>query len=247
MTALRTLQRGMLDWICDVKTAQIPAVKNNAGLRVYHTAYRARLREALGEVFEKTWAWLGDDDFDSCAATFIAAHPPTSWSLSHYGAAFPAFLAGAYQRDPEAAELAKLDWALHQCFSGPDALPLILKNWAAIDWENAVLKLVPTYREIDMATNAAAIWRALDDDEAPPAAIFFPEKVRHRVWRKGFSPHFSAMGEAEREALRLVSQGLSFGDICAAIAKDGEPDDNAAAIGDFLRQWIEDEIIASVE
>ncbi|MDH5265977.1 MAG: DNA-binding domain-containing protein, partial [Betaproteobacteria bacterium] len=42
---------------------------------IYRNAYRARLKEALQYVFERTWAYVGDDDFATACARYVESHP----------------------------------------------------------------------------------------------------------------------------------------------------------------------------
>jgi Putative DNA-binding domain len=246
MTNLADLQQGFLDWLRDRPGASAPIVTAQAGLEVYHYAYRAQLREALGETFEKCWGWLGDDLFDEAVSAFIAICPPKTWSLSNYGSQLPGFLSAHFPDDPEIAELACLEWALHVCFSGPDATPVDLAQWAEQDWERAILILVPTYAEVNLSTNVVAIWRALAEGVEPPPAGALPKPVVVRIWRKGFSPHFAAMDDEESRALSLVQQNKSFGEICAVLQSESGRDDITVRIGSYLSLWYQDEIIARV-
>jgi hypothetical protein len=246
VTGLRVSQQTLLDWVLDKPSAPVPKVLNAAGLDVYHFAYRARLREALGETFEKCWAWLGDELLDETVAAFVATYPPATWSLSTYGDQFPAFLATHFSDDPEVAELAALEWALHICFSGPDATPVDLTIWSEVDWERAILTLVPTFASICLTTNVAAIWRALDENTEPPSATCLPETVQYRIWRKGFSPHFKAMEPIESRVLGLVTERYSFEHICTLLVSEQDGAEIIPLLGSYLRDWQQDQIIAAI-
>ena len=47
-------------------------------LHIYHNAYRARLLENLQNAYDKTWAYIGDENFENAALGYIEATPPTN-------------------------------------------------------------------------------------------------------------------------------------------------------------------------
>jgi hypothetical protein len=91
------------------------------GLAVYHHAFRTQLRDCLAELFERSWAYLGDDAFHAAAAHHMVHRPPANWTLDAYGTRFHISLAELYPEDGEVTELAWIEWALRQAFSGSDA------------------------------------------------------------------------------------------------------------------------------
>jgi hypothetical protein len=164
---LETLQADFCAYLRDRPNAIEPQITGD--LAVYHHAYRAQLLACLRDTFEKTWSWLGDDPFEDAARAHIEAHPPHSWTLNLYGEGFDATLARLHPDDAEIAELAWLEWTLRRAFDGQDADPIDRARLAEIDWDNAVLHLVPTLRLGTVTTNCAAIWAALSEEQPPPA------------------------------------------------------------------------------
>jgi hypothetical protein len=243
--ALSDQQTGFQGWLIDSSSVAPPAVNNKKGLAIYHHAFRARLRQGLGETFEKTWLWLGDDAFDGAVAAYVRSHVPRHRSLDHYGDRFADFLRQHFADDLEISELAVIDWTLHLCFSGLDADPMDQDAFVACDWEKFVLRLVPTYTTHVLATNAASIWRALADQVPPPAAARLPSPVTYRFWRKAFSPHFTAMDVLEVRALDLVQKGLSFTAVCEALVNGASGSPPIAEIGCLLARWHDDSLIAA--
>ncbi len=163
------------------------------------------------------------------------------------GAQFAVFLAARYLRDPEVAELAAIEWALHLCFIGEDAEPVDAAAFAAANWETARLHLVPTYAELTLVCNSAALWRALDDTVQPPAVLIHSDPIAYRFWRKGFSPHFTAMDSLEASALVLVRKGLTFAEICERLAENDHGEDLPGRLGLLLGQWQVDGLIAAID
>ena len=246
---LLALQRSMRDHLisgADEITAQIHG-DASPRLAVYHHAYRAQLLDCLRDTFERVWAWLGDAGFEAAARRYIESHPPHSWTLSAYGDEFDRTLSGLYPDDREVAELAWLDWSLRRAFDGRDATPVAADALSDIDWDHAILRIVPTLRMRSISTNCAAIWTALSERNAPPAAARLHAPTALRVWRKEFSPHFRAVDSIEQQALLMACDGASFAAICSAIAARIEPSRAPEIAGALLAGWLQDGLIIAVE
>jgi len=241
---LGRLQEAFRDHLLDRRSAILPEVTGDLG--VYHYAYRAQLLNCLRDTFDKTWSWLGDDGFEAAAHAHIEAHPPSAWTLNVYGEGFDRTLAGLHPDDPEVAELAWLEWTLRRAFDGPDAEPVDQSVLAAIDWDQAVLYLVPTLRLGLVATNCAALWSALSDGETPPPAERLPAPMAVRVWRQGLSTRFRSIEAVEERALRLVMDGTDFPDLCAALAADLGEERGGAEVGRILGLWLQDGLITEI-
>ncbi len=246
--SLLALQRGFRDHVL-AQEADDPAALGvkASGLAVYRHAYRAQLVACLRDTYEKTWSWLGDEAFDDAAATFVAAHPPSAWTLADYGEAFAGTLAWLYPDDPEVVELAWLDWTLRRAFDGEGADPVAPETLAAVDWETARLSFLPTLAIGAVTTNCAAIWTALAEDEAPPGAERLPEPAAVRVWRAGLSPQYRTIDLFEARALDQAMTGLSFSALCARLAEGmDDPDEAAARVGGLLGVWLQDGLVTAV-
>jgi len=245
---LLALQRSMRDHILAGQTEPPQGVAATAepGLAVYRHAYRAQLVANLRDTFEKTWAWLGDDAFDAAALAHVEAHPPSAWTLADYGGDFATTLAGLYPDDPEVAELAWLDWTLRRAFDGADAAPIAPEALAKVDWETAVLTLVPTLVVGAVITNSAAIWGALADEQTTPAVEQLPAPAAIRVWRDGLSPQYRSIELLEMQALQSAMRGATFADLCAALASDQDPDHAAQRAGALLASWLQDGVVAAI-
>lgn len=247
--SLLTLQRGFRDHILAGAAAPLPSVAPEAepGLAIYRHAYRANLAACLRDTYEKTLAWLGYEAFDAAAIRYIEAHPPSSWTLSDYGADFTQFLGDFYLEDPEVAELAWLDWALRRAFDGADAQSIAAEALAEVDWEDAVFVLVPTLVLGKVVSNCAAIWGALAQGETPPSAVALPGPAAIRVWRSSLSPRYRTIEDFEHAALALALEGSSFAEICAALAEGEEDEEAAARLGALLCAWLLDGLIWRID
>ncbi|MEO7054077.1 MAG: DNA-binding domain-containing protein [Rhizomicrobium sp.] len=244
MTLLDT-QRGFRDHILTGTDAPLPGVPER-GLAVYRHAYRAQLVASLRDTYEKTWAWLGDDAFDHAARHHVETHAPKSWTLSAYGADFAQTLRALHPDDPEVPELAWLDWSLRRAFEGPNADAVKPEALARVDWDNAVLIFVPTLMMGEVATNSAAIWGALAEENAPPAAIRLAAPAAIRIWRNDLTPKYRTIESFEQRALTLALAGSSFADLCSLLVEDGDTDRAAQNVGAALASWLQDGLISAV-
>ena len=228
--------------------------RRRLGLGIYANAYRLRLLDTLSDAYQKTEAVMGEAAFEAAAFGYITTHPPTTRSLRWYGGQFSTWLANQYPEAPALAEMARLDWALRTAFDGPDSPVLDATALGAIEpgaWATLRLVLVPTTEWLTFSHNTVAVWQALDDDESPPPLAASPIEVDWLVWRKGLQPHFRSLHRVEAALLRAIQEGGSFARACTiagSLAADlghGEAE-VSALIGGCIRQWLEDQLLASV-
>ena len=218
-------------------------------LHIYHNAYRARLLENLQDAYEKTWAYLGDDAFETTAREYIEETPPNHRNLRWHGATFPAWIGSQFPDDGDIAELAMLDWQLRQAFDAPDATPIHaddLGGLAPAEWETIGFRLTPTLHISPLRYNSAGIWHALDLDQAPPASEKLAEPSWLLVWRKGWQPHFRTIGAVENAALAQLQQGTPFAEVCTALTNQFSEAEAATVAAESLLTWLHDELIVGL-
>lgn len=218
-----------------------------ARLDIYHTAYRARLREALGTVFERTWCYVGDEVFATVANDYIERTPSHSANLRDYGASFSRFLATALPADPEVAELAHIDWLLHDAFDAPDRpglQPDALASLSEADWACAGFGFAPGVALAEFGWNTLEIWHALDRQATPPAAFALVDRHACLFWRKDGRSHFRSLSAAEHRMLTQLLAGAGFASACASVVYDEAA--AAGMVGPWLQQWIHDGLISVI-
>lgn len=246
---LLALQRDMRAWLVDEDEAAACRIGPDAapGLRIYQNNYRAALVACLETGFERTRAWIGDAAFLTAAAVHIDRLPPAGWTLDTYGRDFPSTLALLHPEDPEIAELAWIDLALDEAFVGPDAPAIGVEDLAGVDWDSAVLRMVPTLDLADRTTNASDIWTALAAGEAPPAPERLDAPGALLVWRKGLVPRFRAMDADEQAALIRARAGLSFAALCVSTVDALGEREGILRAGQWLGLWVSDGLIRTID
>lgn len=218
-------------------------------LHIYHHAYRARLLENLKDAFEKTWSYLGDEQFDAAALAFIAQHPPRERNLRWHGAEFPAWLGLRYPLDADVAELAVMDWQLRRAFDGANSKTLQLADLTQLtpeQWENANFCFAPTLHLSELDFNSVDIWRALDEETLPPPATKLTQPCWLLIWRKEWQPHFRSIDEIEYWALARLLAGATFAEVCSLLHDRWPDHDTAKLAAQFLATWLEDQLICAV-
>jgi hypothetical protein len=218
-------------------------------LHIYHNAYRVRLLENLRDVYEKTWAYLGDARFETSALAFIEDIPPRHRNLRWHGAAFSRWLANRFPQDPDIAELALIDWQLRKAFDGPDATPVQadeLAGLSADDWDGVGFEFAPTLFITPVRVNSVSIWHALDQERVPPVAESLHAPTWLMIWRKGWQPHFRTIQAAEHAALVQLQGGASFADVCAGLGRQFSEQEAATQVAGYLHAWLRDELIVEL-
>jgi hypothetical protein len=245
---LLALQQNFETWLKS-ESAEVAAhfgERARPGLAVYLNNYRSRLVSCLSASFPILRAWIGDTAFEAAAARHIDSAPPHAWTLDAYGVDFSETLRALYPADPEIAELACLECELGAAFVGPDVARIDPAAVTDIDWDAAIIHLVPTFRLLPVTTNVAAIWSAISGHETPPPAARLAEPVCLAIWRDDFAPRFRTLTVEEATFIGQVREGRTFGAICAALVERLGQERGATIAGSLLGQWLSDRMIAQI-
>ena len=65
-----------------------------------------------------------------------------------------------------------------------------MAGFAPEAWSDLRFRPHPSASRLDLATNAAAIWLALKNGDAPPDAAALEEPARLLIWRQDVTPMF---------------------------------------------------------
>lgn len=200
---LADLQRDFRDWLVNgsQEAAQRLGPEAHRGLSVYQNNYRAQLVSVLETSYPQLLAWLGPDLFLEAAITHIDSHPPHAWTLDAYGADFVDTLQALLPDNPDAHELAWIEWSLSESFVAADAGPVPGEQLARVNWDAARLQLSPSLRQRRVTTNAAALWSALEQGEAVPEAEMLDAPGGLITWRQSYTCKLKPIDAIEHIAL----------------------------------------------
>ena len=224
-------------------------IARELGLGIYSHAYRARLREVLGNDHPVLASYLGDRLWDELCEAYIPAHPSRYRSLRHFGSALPAFLGqrAPFDRHPELAELALFERTLLDCFDAADAP---VASWAqlqavpATDWPTLRLQLAPGVRRMSTLCNSISIWMALKASETPPKPMP-AERTEWLCWRDvGLITQFRSIDAEEAAVIDHFLAGGDFSGGCDLLLSWHAADAVPGRALDHLARWAGESWIA---
>jgi hypothetical protein len=246
-------QRGILTGD-DKVLAQIldsPKEKREVLFGVYRYAYGSRLVDAMRDDHKLLHLYVGDEMFDAIGHAYVAAKPSQHPNLRWFSQDLPEFLKSTepYSKYPILSDLAALEKALNDAFDAADA-PVVtfadLTGFAPEVWNDLKFEPHPGARRIDAATNVAAIWLALKNDETPPDAEMLAEPGRLLVWRQDVTPMFRELSAEEAMMWDEAAGGIPFGVLCSMLATYDDPDSAAARGAGYLQGWVAAGLLSGV-
>jgi hypothetical protein len=164
---------------------------------------------------------VGDAFFDTAAEAYALRHPSRSGDLNAFGERF-AFFLEAYA--PAAAldylaDVARLEWALHECGDAADAPPFDFATLGQVplDRQGGVrLRLSPSLRLLKSAHPVVAIWEANQPmRDGTPARVEGADRVL--VARLGPYPMPRSLPATDWTLLNALAQGFTLETACAAL------------------------------
>jgi Putative DNA-binding domain len=238
-------QRGILTGD-DTVLAEIldsPREKRETLYGVYRYAYGSRLVEAMRNDHELLHSYLGDEMFDEMGHAYVKARPSEHPNLRWFSQALPEFLKTAepYCNYPVLADLAAMEKGLNDVFDAVEGPVLELSAMAAFapeQWNDLKFQPHPSAIRLDLATNAAAIWLALKNDETPPDAATLEEPSRILIWRQDTTPMFRELPTEEAMMWDEAASGIPFGVLCEMLATYDDPEGAAARGAGYLHGWV---------
>lgn len=201
---------------------------------IYREQFFLRHVDVLREDFKSIEHLLGDDGFDALARAYLAAHPPSSYTLRDLGHAMVRFASETtpWRDDPLVADLARVEWAFVEAFDAPDAPPLdpnVVASAAEDDWPGARIDLHPSVQRLALAYPAHSFRQSVHKDEA----VTRPEpKASHVVVYRGPELlHFIDIDSDAFAVLDALARGSTLAEACerAAHAED--------ALAGWFQQW----------
>lgn len=227
-----------------------PRGRRDERLAVYTDGYRSRLVEAFTPEFATLRAVLGDELLDLASRQYVEATPSPYRNIRWYGDTFADFLAhtAPWSARPLLAEIARFEWTLTLAFDAPDAPVVGFDDIVALPpeaWNTLAFRLHPAVHLVTLASNAAVLRRALDEDDTPPEPAA-AEPVTWLVWRQDLSVHFRSLDEAEAWALQAAREGSTFPALCEGACQWFAPEDAPAIAAGWLRGWVEQQLVSGL-
>jgi hypothetical protein len=254
--SLADLQRAFQDYLLASSDTFQAAVRDTREadrvtlLDVYRDGYALRLIEVLTSDYPGLMAMAGPDDFDHMARAYIAAHPSRHPSVRWYGRGVADFLANTppYNSTPDAAEMARFEWALGEAFDSPDVAPITADDLMALApeaWETLSFTTLPSLKRLTLAFDVPQAWQRRDEVEPGNLEVERAAgPVAWAIWRPEFVSNFRSLDADEAAMLDALSEGRPFPELCEAMAPfTGEEQAPARAAG-LLRAMVEGGMIA---
>ena len=101
----------------------------------------------------------------------------------------------------------------------------------------------PSLRRLEFCWNTAAVWKAMSQEQTPPAPERAEAPAPWVLWRQNLQNYFRSMTAAESAALDAALRDLSFGEICEDLAAVLPEDEIPAAAAGLLGTWADSGII----
>jgi hypothetical protein len=258
MSALAQLQREFQDYLLRGKgavlarvvgTARVPA---DIRLGIYAGAYRSRLAEALASNYPVLAKVLGEADFNSLAAEYIAAHDSPYFSIRYYGDGLATFLGARehYAAAPVLAELAQWEWSMSSVFDAADAAPLGAEDLARIppaDWAQLRFRWHPSVQRLTLWWNVPQLWKALSEDRERPEMTVAATPTEWLLWREDLTSYYRSLPKTEAGVLDAARSGWPFGELCALLCEELGDSEAPAHAATLLRGWIAAGLIVEVD
>ena len=211
-----------------------PPALDPRGFAVYRNNVAVGLTKALEARYPVTRRLVGDGFFRAMAGAYIAGHKPQNAVLIHYGADFPAFVAGFA---PAAGlvylpDVATLENAWLEAYHAAEAEPLALAALAEVAPERLEsLRFVmhPAARLLRLAEPAASIWAAHQGEGEPAAPeVWAPEDAL--VTRPHADVRVRILPPRGFDLLAALAKGAPLGEAAAPLMAAGE-DPGAHLVG----------------
>jgi hypothetical protein len=242
--SLLALQHRMRAWLSEPDAAQIPDTSQGPSFEVYRNNYRVQLLGCLETSYPMLRDWLGTDTFLQAAIHHIDHHPPHAWTLDVYGADFQATLQALHPHNPDAHELAWIEWSLAESFVASDmSAGASLHALNARDWDAMRLQLAPSLRQCRATTNAAALWQAWFGGEPFPEAAMLPAPGGLITWRKDLTCRLKQLDAIEYAALQLLHDDNRFAGMCDALVEHCGEEAGVRRAGELLADWLDARIV----
>jgi hypothetical protein len=209
-----------------VLEALFGAQEPHGRLAIYRRNVLGTLRDALASAYPVVRRLVGEAFFDEAARRYALATPSRSGNLHGHGQRFADFLQ-AYPHAaplPWLADVARLEWAVHECFHAEETPAFDARRLAmadAFDYERLTLHLAPSARLLSSAHPVLAIREAnLGDGDGSVGSAAGPDFLLVR--RDGLDVAVDRLEPCEWRFLEALARGMPVGAACDAFGEDAE-------------------------
>ncbi len=209
---------------------------------VYREQFWLRHVASLEEDFPTLVHLLGRDGFADLARRYLAAHPPTAFSLRDLPDRLPELVAreAPWAEDRLLADCARTEWAFIEAFDAADAPPLDLEKVAALPeeaWASVELVFHPSLRRLALAYPAHDYRVEVREGKAPPRPS--PREVHVVVFRaKDDRVRYLEVDPLPFALLELLAAGVPLGTAGERVAESsGQGEMIEANIGAWFQAW----------
>ncbi len=258
MSRLRELQLRFQDYLIGVNEdiesdiVSSPNALAEHRLGAYYNAYRIRLIDVLAIDYSTIEKHLGREDFENLALDYLKVYPSQHPSVRWFGAHFCEYLEKHCDRDDHEflSELAKFEWAQGLVFDADNETGLFqLEDMAKVppkSWPTLTLEFKPALQWLDLHWNVCPYSVAIDAGETTPEPQREEIPLRWLLWRKNRNPNWRSLDVHEAWAIEAAHQGTNFAEICEGLCEWISEDQVAMTAAGLLKQWIDDELVASI-
>lgn len=215
-------------------------------LSVYRGSICGSLTAALGEVYPVCRRLVGERFFAAMAGAFVRQGRSHSPDLNEYGEAFGDFLASFAPAAtiPYLPDVARLEWAWHRAFYGPDCealeLDVLARGVTLADPDRVVFRIQKNATLVESPYPVHLIWQANQPDHDGEEVVDLSKGgVSLLVWRRGTDRLIEPLEPRERCLLQALAQELALGDVCLRLASAHPAADLGGLLAAaFHRGWI---------
>jgi hypothetical protein len=219
-------------------------------LGIYADGYRSRLIEVLESSYPVLANLLGEADFHTLAAQYVATHESTFFSVRYYGHELADFLAAdaEYAKAPLLAELAQWEWAMADAFDAADAEPIDSGAFAQLapeDWAELRFEWSPSVQLLALEWNVPELWKAVTEDMERPEPSLSPQPASWLIWRRELQIFFRPVAAEEAAVIAASRAGQSFGELCVLLCEHLDESEASLHAAGFLRGWVQSGLIVN--
>jgi hypothetical protein len=219
-------------------------------LGIYGDGYRSRLIEVLQSSYPVLADLLGEADFHTLAAKYVATHESTFFSVRYYGHEMADFLAAdtEYSKAPLLCELAKWEWAMTDAFDAADAEPIdsgVFAQVAPEDWAELRFEWSPSVQLLALEWNVPELWKAVTEDTEHPEPSLSLQPASWLIWRRELQIYFRPVAAEEAAVIAASRAGQSFGELCVLLCEHLDESEASLHAAGFLRGWVQSGLIVN--